>query len=205
MIKVVVVDDHRALRDSFVRLFEKKPNYQLIGQLSSALQAPLFCQRQDVDLIILDVCTEHGSSGLDAAEQIRRHNSKIKIIVMSGFNEITYTARAKQIGANAFIYKSKSLDFFNRTIDAVMAGKSYFPKPKNIAFPEGEAPLTAREMEILKMLCKHKKRREIALALDISEMTVKRHISNMLVKTGFNDSVELAFYMISKGWINPLY
>lgn len=205
MIRVLVVDDHRALRDSFVKLFDKKASYQLVGQLSDAQQAPLFCQREQINLAILDVCTENGSSGLDAAERIRKQDRQIKIIIMSGFNEITYTARAKQLGANAFVYKSKSLDFFNQTIDAVMAGQQYFPEPKKIAFPEGDTPLSEREMEILKLLCKHKKRREIAEELYISEMTVKRHISNMLVKTGFNDSVELAFYMISNGWINPLY
>ncbi len=205
MIRVLIVDDHRALRDSLSKLFESKADYQLVGQLSNASRADEFCQSQHIDLVIMDVCTEAGSSGLDAAQQIRQRDSAIKIIIMSGFNEITYTERAKQIGVNAFVYKSKSLAFFEETIDAVMAGRHYFPEPKKIAFPEGSAPLTAREMEILKLLCKHKKRREIAKELFISEMTVKRHISNMLVKTGFSDSVELAFYMISNGWINPLY
>ncbi len=205
MIRVLIVDDHRTLRDSLTRLFEDKDNYQVVGQLSNAEQAVCFCQNQAINLVIMDVCTEAGSSGLDAADKIRKQNAKIKIIVMSGFNEITYTERAKQIGANAFVYKSKSLDFFEKTIDAVIAGQNYFPQPKKIAFPKGNAPLTVREMEILKLLCKHKKRREIAEELFISEMTVKRHISNMLLKTGFNDSVELAFYMISNGWINPLY
>lgn len=71
--------------------------------------------------------------------------------------------------------------------------------------PTGDTPFTPREMQILKLLCEHKPRAQIASELYISEMTVKRHVANMLTKTGFADSVELAFYVITNGWINPRY
>ena len=74
-----------------------------------------------------------------------------------------------------------------------------------IRVPQGEAPLTEREMEILRLMCKHMTNKEIAAELYISEDTVKYHKKNMLAKTGFARSVDLAFYMISNGWINPLY
>lgn len=79
------------------------------------------------------------------------------------------------------------------------------PEPKTIPMPQGEAPLTEREMEILRLMCKHMTNKEIASELYISEDTVKYHKKNMLAKTGFARSVDLAFYMISNGWINPLY
>lgn len=60
-------------------------------------------------------------------------------------------------------------------------------------------------MEILRLMCKHMTNKEIASELYISEDTVKYHKKNMLAKTGFARSVDLAFYMISNGWINPLY
>jgi len=69
----------------------------------------------------------------------------------------------------------------------------------------GEAPLTEREMEVLRLLCKHMTNQEIASELFISEHTVKYHKSNMLAKTGFNKTVDLAFYLISNGLINPHY
>ena len=62
-----------------------------------------------------------------------------------------------------------------------------------------------REMEVLRLMCKHMTNKEIAQELFISENTVKYHKMNMLGKTGFSKSVDLAFYMISNGWINPLY
>ena len=120
-------------------------------------------------------------------------------------DEITYIPRAKAAGANGFIYKSRSLSDFLEVARAVMAGGSSFPEPKTIPMPQGEAPLTDREMEVLRLMCKHMTTKEIARELFISENTVKYHKMNMLGKTGFSKAVDLAFYMISNGWINPLY
>ena len=65
--------------------------------------------------------------------------------------------------------------------------------------------VTDREMEVLRLMCKHMTTKEIARELFISENAVKYHKMNMLGKTGFSKAVDLAFYMISNGWINPLY
>jgi len=205
MTDVLIVDDHQALRDSFMRLFETMEDFRVVGEAANASYSDLFCQRLQPDLVLMDVCTEDGASGLQATKLIKEKYPKIKVIVMSGFDEISYAPRAREAGADAFVYKSRSLEFFGEVARDVMEGGSYFPEPKKIPVPMGEAPLTDREMEVLRLLCQHKSRKEIAAELYISEMTVKRHVSNMLEKTGFADSVELAFYMITNGWINPNY
>ncbi len=205
MIKVLIVDDHKIVRDSFIKMFSEMPDFSVVGEIPNASYAEAFCQQQHPELVLLDICTEANASGLDATKHLRQRFPALKIIVMSGFDEISYARRAREAGADAFIDKSKSLDFFKEIVLKVMNGQTYFPKPRTIPMPQGEVPLTDREMEVLQLLCKHKSRKEIAKELYISEMTVKRHVANMLKKTGFNDSVELAFYMISNGWINPLY
>ena len=113
--------------------------------------------------------------------------------------------RAKESGAQAFVFKSKSLDYFIHVAKGVMEGESFFPEAKTIPTSMGEDPLTEREMEILRLICKHMTNEEIADELFITEHTVKYHKSNMLAKTGFKKSVDLAFHMISNGLINPLY
>ena len=153
----------------------------------------------------MDVCTEKGASGLDATKAIIEQFPNIKVIVMSGFDEITYAPRAKEAGAHAFIFKSKSLDDFVEITKGVLNGKNYFPESKIVITQKGETPLTEREMEVLRLLCKHMTNKEIADELFISEHTVKYHKSNMLAKTGFKKSVDLAFHMIANGYINPLY
>ena len=140
-----------------------------------------------------------------SVEAIRKNDTEIKIIVMTAFDEITYIPRAKAAGANGFVYKSKSLNYFLEVAREVMAGGTSFPEPKTIPVPKGEAPLTDREMEVLRLMCKHMTNKEIAQELFISVNTVKYHKMNMLGKTGFSKAVDLAFYMISNGWINPLY
>lgn len=80
-----------------------------------------------------------------------------------------------------------------------------FPGIEKIPMPKGEAPLTDREMEVLRLICRHLTSKEIAEELFISVDTVKYHKSNMLQKTGFSKAVDLAFYMITNGWINPRF
>lgn len=205
MNKVLIVDDHESMADSLTHVFTKTQSFSVVGSLRSAVHAELYCRKLQPDLVFMDVCTEGGSSGLEATKIIRQKFPDIKIIVMSGFDEITYAPRAKEAGAHAFVFKSKSLDYFMQVAEGVMEGECFFPEPKTIVTAMGEAPLTEREMEVLRLLCKHMTNKEIAAELFISEHTVKYHKSNMLAKTGFNKAVDLAFYMISNGLINPLY
>lgn len=205
MNKVLIVDDHESMCDSLSHALTNAEDFIVIGSLKNALHAELYCMKLKPDLVLMDVCTEGGASGLDATKVIREKYPDIKVIVMSGFDEITYAPRAKEVGAHAFIFKSRSLEYFVKVAKGVMVGEKFFPKPKTILTSIGEAPLTAREMEVLRLICKHMTNKEIADELFITEHTVKYHKSNMLAKTGFKKSVDLAFYMISNGLINPLY
>ncbi len=205
MVKVLIVDDHESMIDSLSHALTSTEHFVVVGSLKSADHAELYCKKLRPDLVLMDVCTEGGASGIEATKAIRENFPEIKVIVMSGFDEITYAPRAKEAGAQAFVFKSKSLDYFVQAAKAVMDGEMIFPEPKTIRTVMGEAPLTEREMEVLRLVCKHMTNKEIAAELFITEHTVKYHKSNMLAKTGFQKSVDLAFYMISNGLINPLY
>ena len=205
MYTALIIDDHESMCDSLKYALTNTGEFVVTGTWQSATHVELYCEKLRPDLVLMDVCTGGDASGLDAAKIIRERFPDIKIIVMSGFDEITYAPRAREVGAHAFIFKSKSLDFFAEIAGRVMRGNTYYPEVKTIPMPMGEAPLTEREMEILRLLCKHMTNKEIAEELYISEHTVKYHKSNMLAKTGFSKAVDLAFYMISNGWINPRY
>ena len=100
----------------------------MVGEVPNADYALDFCRHLHPDLVLMDVCTEGGASGLKAVEDIRKSDEEIKIIVMTAFDEITYIPRAKAAGANGFIYKSRSLNDFLEVARAVMAGGSSFPE-----------------------------------------------------------------------------
>ncbi|MBQ6355754.1 MAG: response regulator transcription factor [Solobacterium sp.] len=205
MTRIVIVDDHESLRDSFRIAFETAGDLSIVAETANANEALDLVRRTRSDLVLMDVCTAEGASGLEATRQIREVYPDLKMIVMSGFDEISYAPRAKEAGADAFVYKSKSMAFFLEIIQKVLAGEQWFPEPRTIPLPKGEAPLTAREMEILRLICQYRTRNEIAKELYIQPDTVKYHVSNMLAKTGCSTTAELAILMISSGWINPRY
>ena len=205
MFEVLIVDDHKSICDSLELALKNSGDFTVTGKISSASHTDIYCEKLKPDLVFMDVCTERGASGLDAIKVLRAKYPDIKVIAMSGFDEITFSQRAKESGAHAFIYKSQSLDFFIVTARLVMQGGTYFPEAKKLSIAGTESPLTPREMEVLRLLCKHMTNTEIAAELNISENTVKFHKKNMLEKTGFANCVDLAFHVISHGWINPLY
>lgn len=205
MNRVLIVDDHESVCDSLSNVLTGTGHFAVVGRLKAAAYAEAYCDRLKPDLVFMDVCTEGGASGLEATKTLRRKYPQLKIVVMSGFDEITYAPRAKEAGAQAFVFKSRSLDYFAEVAFGVMRGETYYPEPITIPMPEGEAPLSEREMEILRLMCKYMSTKEIAEELFVSEGTVKYHKANMLAKTGFQKSIDLAFYIISNGWINPLY
>ena len=205
MTDILVVEDHISMREAIASAFTATGRYRIVGEVPSADFAELNCEQLRPQLVLMDVCTEGGASGLRATQVIKEKFPEIKVLIMTAFDELSYIPRARSAGADGFVYKSKSFKFFIDTADRIMAGETYFPEQKTVPVPTGDVPLSDREMEVLRLMCKHMTSREIAAELYISESTVKFHKANMLAKTGFTKSVDLAFYMISNGWINPLY
>lgn len=113
--------------------------------------------------------------------------------MITAFDEVTYISWAKVAWINVFVYKSQSLSYFPDVIREVMAGGSSFTERKTIPVPKGETPLTDREMDILRLMCKHMTSKEIAEEPYISEKTGKYHKANMLGKTGFTKAVDWSF------------
>jgi DNA-binding NarL/FixJ family response regulator len=205
MYKVLIVDDHEFTSDSLEAMLNSTGEFAVAGKISSALEAESFCKDVLPDLVFMDIVTQDGASGLEAIKTLREKHPDIKIIAISGFEEVTYAPRAEAMGVHAFLSKSSSRDHFMEVTRLVMQGSTFFSKQKGISLPKGEIFISPREMEILRLMCKPMNRREIALELGISEETVKFHKKNMLLKTGFTRLMDLAFYVVNRGFINPLY
>ena len=203
LIKVLIVDDHESMRDLLSIKFCRENGFEVVGSIGNAADAEVFCLKKQPDVVILDVCTEDGSSGLDSAAKIRRKYPEIKIIVTTGFGEITYASRAKEIGVQAFVHKIKGAEYYLEVARSILNGEIIFPEPKTISVPQGEVPFTDREMEVLRLMCKYMSYRNVAEELFINEKTVRRHMENMRLKTGFSTTMELLGHVLSKGWINP--
>ena len=202
-VKVLIIDDHESLRDSFEREFCPENGFEVVGSFASAYLADAACQAKAPDIVILDVCTEGDFSGIKAAASIVHRFPAMKIMVTSGFDDVTFIPRAKEAGAHAFVHKSSRLSRFREVAFRILAGEYIFPEPKTIPVPVGQTPFSDREMEILQLLCRQVSNQEIAEKLCISVNTVRRHIENMRLKEGFGSASELIIHVISKGYIKP--
>ena len=205
MKKLLFVDDQPLTLSFLESTFSNKEKYEIIGSLNQAAFLPIWCRKKKPDLIFMDIQTkEEDTNGLLMAEQIKKEFPHIKIIIMTGFDEISFMPRAKEINADGFIFKSSTSDYFKETLEKVLKGEKVFPdEGPQIDVLMGEASLTAREIEVLRLICDDYSNKEIGSRLFISESTVKHHIASLLRKTGKTGRAGLVAYAMSGGWINP--
>lgn len=192
--KVLIADDQRIVRQMFENVIETAPQYEHIGSVSTPEDAVTFCDRNAVDLVLMDVVMGIVSDGFEAAQTIKQKHPEIKILMVTSMPEVSYIRRAKEIGVDSFWHKEVQerplLEIMNRT----MAGESIYPaEMPAIQFGQiVSTELTASEMAVLRELMSGASNKEIGKRLYMSESTVKRYIADMLAKTGFKSRLQLA-------------
>ncbi len=201
MIKILIVEDQTILRDALSLNLNGVEDFKVVGGISDASIALYTCERLKPDLILMDICTENNSSGLEATLKIKEKYPEIKVIIMTAMLEVTFVERAKDALADSFIYKNIDLNSLIVTIKNTMEGYSVFPN-KSIPKLPNDAELTKKELEILRLICEAKSRKEISQILYLSEGTIKAYISVILQKTGYDSISKLAIYALSNGYIN---
>ncbi len=201
MIRVFIVDDHKSVLDAFSNVIDREADMTFIGSATSTEFVSSICQKLRPDVVLTDISMEQNDSGIELCEQLKKTYPEIKIIVMSGFDEISYIPGAKLAGADAFLSKSRPIEEFVDMIRAVMKNEGTFPEPVQIPTVNGESPFTDREIEVLRLLCRSHSRQEIADEMGIALGTVKRHLENMLAKADCKSAMELVVHVIGNGWI----
>lgn len=191
--RVLIVEDQEMPRQLFEIYIQGSQAYELAGAITNASLAPDLCRTGKIDLVLMDVCTAFGNSGLDAAEVIKRECPKVKVIIVTSMPEFSWLERARQIGVDSFWYKEAQKDTILNVCDRTMAGESVYPE-ETPTVPIGSVTnhdFTERELQILRELITGDSNAEIGERLGVSAGTVKRHVENMLKKTGFHTRTEL--------------
>ncbi len=193
-IRVVVADDQYVSRSFFEIQVRMSKGYDLAASLSGAEQAIAFCAAHPVDLVIMDVMMKYGLDGLTCAKAIRRNDPGVKIILTTSTAEARWIDEAREAGIESFWFKEYSDIPLTEVMDRTMAGERVFPdSPPNPDLGNAaKTDLSERELEVLRELTRNLTNEEIAEKLHISPHTVKRHIENMLVKTGYRNRIDLA-------------
>lgn len=192
--RVVIADDQYVARSFFEMYIKTAPDYELAASLASAEQAVNFCRTNPVDLVILDVMMKRGLDGLTCAEIIKNNDPHIRIILATSTAEYAWIEQARQAGIESFWFKEYDERSLLDAMDRTMRGESVYPgsRPDPEFGNVRKSELTDRELEILRELTTNRSNEEIAANLGISVFTVKRHIQNILNKTGYASRLELA-------------
>lgn len=147
-----------------------------------------------VDLILMDVVTENGESGLVAAEKIKKKFPNIKIIIVTSMPECSYIKRAKKIGVECFWYKEINEQPILSIMEKVINGEIVYPEqlqPVKVGLASSNE-FTEKELIILRLILGGYSNVEIAQKLGVSPGVIKNHVANMLLKTGFRSRTQLA-------------
>ncbi len=192
--RVVVVDDQNISRGFFEMYVRAASDYELVAGLRSAQEAMDFVGGRNIDLLIMDVMMQDGIDGLTAATKIKQEHPEIKVILTTSTSETSWEEKAKEAGIESFWYKEYDEHGLMEIMERTMKGESVYPsdQPKVPFGKITRADLTDRELEILRELTASMTNEEIAEKLQISVNTVKRHIQNIMEKTGFESRLDLA-------------
>lgn len=194
LVNVMIVEDQAMPRQLFETIVRSSPRLHHVLSIDNADIADLCCERNFIDLVLMDVVTKNGASGLVAAEKIKKHNPKVKIIIVTSMPECSYIERAKKIGVEGFWYKDFGEEPILSLIDQVLNGEIVYPFDKptvRLGLAKGEE-LTERELEILRELTGDLTNAEIANKKGLSEKRVRNIVTDLLEKTGFHNRTELA-------------
>lgn len=203
MINVLIVEDDPMARKLLEIYINDSEEYKLSQSIESAAMAELYCRRNSIDLILMDVCTAMDANGLDAAAKIKKSCPHIKIIIVTSQPEFSFIERARKAGVESFWYKSASAEEIIEVMNRTMAGDSVYPDTTP-SLRLGEAlnvDFTEKELLVLREVVDGEADADIAEKLGMSVRTVKAHIQNMRDKTGFRNRTELAVRVRESGLV----
>ena len=194
MKRIMIVEDDPMASQLLEIYIKEHKEYELVCNIESASMAEVYCLSQNIDLILMDVCTAMNASGLDAAEKIKKNFPHIKIVIITSQPECSYIDRARQVGVDSFWYKSSKAEEIITVIEKTFAGENIYPDTTpTLVFGDAlSVDLSDRELEVLRELVAGETDADIAEHLFMSVRTVKSHITNMKNKTGFKNRTELA-------------
>jgi DNA-binding NarL/FixJ family response regulator len=205
-IRVMLVDDHRIVREGLAYMLGDIDDVELVGEASSG--AELLERLDDIrpDIVLLDVHMP-GMSGLEALEQMQRSHPAIKVIMLSMHDRTTYVQQAIRSGATGYLLKSAGLEELVRALTLVAADKPYIQGELGGALvattDESDLPrLRPRELEVLGLLSQGYENKQIASRLGISEATVKTHVKAVYTRLGVRSRAEAAATALRLGLID---
>jgi DNA-binding NarL/FixJ family response regulator len=212
-IKVMIVDDHSVVREGLKQLLGMDDDINVIAEASNGLECLQLMERFSPDIIFMDVKMP-GISGIETTRLLCQKYPKVKVIMLTIYDDDQYVTEAIQAGAKGYILKKINRDELIKVIHHVMKEGAFLDptitkgifnhlKKDKKDFQEGaKEQLTQRELEILKGIVEGRTDRSIAESLFISEHTVRSHIKNLYRKLGVSSKAQAVAKAMQKKIIN---
>jgi DNA-binding NarL/FixJ family response regulator len=205
-IKILLVDDHKLLRDGLRNIIEQRANMHIIGEASDGREAIKIASKLQPNVIVIDVAMP-GLNGIEAAKQIHKANPDIKIIGLSMHSGKQFIQGMFNAGAYGYLLKDGDSDELIIAISSVMENRKYLSKDLDQEFlkllSRGEdlekVTLSFREKEVLQLITEGNSSKEIGELLFLSPKTVDVHRNNIMKKIELYTIPELTKYAIQKG------
>ena len=187
-IKIMIADDHSMIREGLKNLLELDGDIQVIAEAVDGEDCLNKLQVVKPDVLLLDINMPK-KNGLEVLKSLKSKKSKLKVLVLTVHNEIEYLMKAVDIGVNGYVLKDSESAELKKAIFTVAEGESYIQPSLIPALnakmietnkdAEKIKSLTKRELDVLKLLAVGMYNKEVGKRLEISERTVKNHVSNI--------------------------
>ena len=206
-IRVLIVDDHQVVRQGLRTFLELHADITVAGEAGDGQAALDMSASLEPDVVLMDLVMP-GLDGITATRLIKQRLPAVKVIALTSFTEDDKVFPAIQAGASSYLLKDVTPDALVEAIRAVYHNQARL-HPDIIrklmdqvslqTQAQGEAGLTDRQLEVVRLVAQGKSNQEIARILVISEKTTKTHVSNILARLGLNDRTQLAIYAHKHG------
>ena len=204
-VKIMIADDHSMIREGLKNLLELDGDIQVIAEAVDGEDCLEKLQLVKPDVLLLDINMPK-KNGLEVLKSLKSRRSKLKVLVLTVHNETEYLMKAVDIGVNGYVLKDSESAELKKAIFTVADGETYIQPSLIPALnakmietnkdAEKIKSLTKRELDVLKLLAVGMFNKEVGKRLEISERTVKNHVSNIFKKLGVTDRTQAAVFAI---------
>jgi DNA-binding NarL/FixJ family response regulator len=189
-IRIMLVDDHVLVRMGIVTATRFQPDMEVVAEVEDGEVALETFRQVQPDVVILDLRMPK-VDGLDVIGMIRKESRTAKVLILSSYASGADVSRAIQAGADGYVRKGMPLEQLLAAIRAVHAGERFVPPEIATRLASMmQSRLSDRELDVLRLVAKGRRNKEIAVELQISEPTVKTHVANILTKLRAADRTE---------------
>ena len=209
-IKVMLADDHVLMREGIRQLLEFDGTISVIAEANNGVECMEQLLSVHPDILLLDI-NMPVMNGIEVLQEIKKKNISVKVLVLTVHNEVEYLLKAVDIGVDGYIMKDSESSELKRAINEILSGEKYI-QPSLIPMLNNKLAnrdidkdklnsLTSRELEVLVQVANGMFNKEIAINLNISERTVKNHVSNIFKKIDVTDRTQAAVFAIRNNLI----